>query len=184
MAIVRLSFRALATFSALVVLAGACSGGGGGLGGSATGDVASSEVSGARREVLEGFGSGTLVVEGVSGDTVSWPVMVAADRDSRRRGLMGVTDLDGWAGMVFVFDSDVTNGFWMKDTLIPLTVVYLDSEGHIVSATDMEPCPSGTACPVYPPDGPYRMALEVSRGDLDRLGIGRGSILRLEISQD
>ncbi len=180
---VSFSNRAVAALLAVVVVLGACSAGDGDRTGSPAGDTPSTETPDPTPWADGGFGSGTLVVTGSSGETSSWPVLVAADRESRRRGLMGVTDLGGWVGMVFVFETDVTNGFWMKDTLIPLTVVYLDSDGGVVSAVDMEPCPPGTACPVYSASGSYRMALEVPLGDLGRLGIEGDSTLSLVVSR-
>lgn len=184
MSFVRLPKRFAAVLLATAVLAGACSAGGGDSAGSAETETPDAEVGAIGLEVPEGFGSGTLTVRDSSGETLRWPVLVAADRESRRRGLMGVTDLGGWAGMAFVFDTDVTNSFWMKDTLIPLTVVYVNGDGAVVSTSDMEPCAPGTACPAYAPGGPYRMAFEAVQGDLDRLGIGTGALLSLETTTD
>jgi uncharacterized membrane protein (UPF0127 family) len=102
------------------------------------------------------------------------PCMLVARTDATRdRGLMGVTDpaLAGYAGMVFVFDTDATGTFWMKDTRIPLTVFFFNRRGLRVSADDMVPCPSdSTQCPLYPATAPYRWAIEVPAGR-DTLGL-------------
>ncbi len=88
---------------------------------------------------------------------------------------MAVTDpkLAGYAGMIFAFDGDVTGTFWMKDTLIPLSVIFLDDHGRRISSADMAPCPTSTAnCPLYPATAPYRWAIEVPLGQLAALGLG------------
>ena len=82
--------------------------------------------------------------------------------------------------MVFVWDQDTTGGFWMRDTIVPLSIAWFDAEGAFVSSTDMAPCPDDEPdCPIYEPAGPYRFALEVPQGDLDELGVGPGSRLAL-----
>ena len=71
------------------------------------------------------FGQSTLVVDGQH----EWPVMVADTPELRARGLMNVTDLGPWAGMVFLWEEPTDGGFWMKNTLIPLTVYWIDTQG-------------------------------------------------------
>lgn len=121
------------------------------------------------------------IVPGPDGEPVVICVLVADSAAQRARGLMEVTDLGGYDGMLFRFPADSEGGFWMKDTILPLSIAYLDAEGAVVSTADMEPCPPGTSCPSYPADGPYRMALEVAQGGLERLGLTRGSPARLEV---
>lgn len=83
----------------------------------------------------------------------------------RRRGLMEVTDLEGAAGMAFVFDAPSSGGFWMKDTLIPLDVAFYDTNGDFLDVDSMEPCPDGTVdCPVYGGATDYTLAIEVPAG--------------------
>ncbi len=108
-------------------------------------------------------------------------LMVASTDVQRQRGLMEVTGLGGYAGMVFVWDHDTEGAFWMYDTVTPLSIAWFDAEGTFVSSTDMEPCTSDDTgdCPMYPPEGEYRFALEVVQGDLDALGVGPGSRLAL-----
>ncbi len=121
-----------------------------------------------------GFTAVTLIVTRDDGSTEEWCVWVADDEAERGRGLMFVTDpgLGGKDGMVFVFPDDSRASFYMKNTLLPLSVAYIDGDGRVVSSTDMEPCPADTPnCPVYPPAGPYRLALEVPKGGLPGLGI-------------
>jgi uncharacterized membrane protein (UPF0127 family) len=105
--------------------------------------------------------------------------VLLADRDGLRgQGLMGVSDpsLDGIAGMLFVFDDDTTTGFWMKDTLIPLSIAFADQQGTVTFTADMDPCPAGTdPCPLTRPPEAYRLAIEVPQGRLSSLGLGVGA---------
>jgi uncharacterized membrane protein (UPF0127 family) len=132
--------------------------------------------------VPQGFGTVTLVVTRPDGTTEEWCVWLADTPTLRSRGLMGVTatDLGGAPAMVFRFDDDTTAGFWMRSTLLPLSVAWYSSDGALVSSTDMAPCPVGeTDCPVYDPAGAYRVAIEVPQGGLGAVGLVAGSMIEL-----
>lgn len=103
-----------------------------------------------------------------------------ADSDAERaRGLMQVEDLEGADGMVFVYDRPTNSAFWMKDTLLPLSIAYFDVDGRFVGAQDMEPCPPGTDCPVYPPPDEFLLAVEVPQGRLGDLSLASGHRIEL-----
>lgn len=109
-------------------------------------------------------------------------VLVADTSARRQHGLMEVPELPDGVGMLFVgYDRDRTGGFWMKDTLVPLTIAYLDADGTIVDLVDMEPC-EADPCPSYPPDAPYRSALEVRQGWFAEQGIDEGAVVRRQSS--
>jgi len=86
----------------------------------------------------------------------------------RTIGLMGVEDLGDLDGMLFYWRHEAHSGFWMKDTLIPLDIVWFDVDGAMVGRASMMPCVTET-CPRYEPDGDvdYRYAIEANPGDLD-----------------
>ena len=67
-------------------------------------------------------------------------------------------------GMLFVFPRNTSDGFWMKNTLVPLTVVFFDASGKRVRKLSMTPC-SADPCPVYYPRRTYRFALELPAAD-------------------
>lgn len=121
---------------------------------------------------LEGFETTTITVGGRE-----LTVAVAETPDQRSQGLMGVTDLGGLDGMLFVFQADSSGGFWMKNTVIPLDIVFFTADGGFVDALTMAPC-TEDPCPTYRPNGSYRYALEAPAGDLAfvtstaRLGVG------------
>ena len=67
-------------------------------------------------------------------------------------------------GMLFVFPRDTTGGFWMKNTLVPLRILFFDARGKRVRALRMTPCREDP-CRVYEPRRVYRFALELRATD-------------------
>ena len=128
---------------------------------------------------LEGFDHAVLVTRRADGVESQRPVLVAATDGQRRQGLMQVTDLGGYVGMAFVWDAPHSGSFWMRNTPMPLSIAFIDADGELVSTADMEPCEDSPDCPIYPPAGPYVLAVEVPQGDLASLGIEEGSIATL-----
>lgn len=121
---------------------------------------------------LEGFEELAISVDpGDGSGLLAWCLLAALDAQQRGRGLMEVTDLQGYSGMVFVYDEDVENGFYMRNTPTPLSIAWIAADGEVVTIKDMEPCDDRSDCPTYPSDGRYRYAIEVFQGDLDELGI-------------
>jgi len=77
--------------------------------------------------------------------------------------------------MLFVFPGQSTGGFWMKDTLVPLSIAYVNGD-RVVSVAEMVPCPPATsACPTYPAAGAYTSAVEAAGGFFTRHGVGPGT---------
>jgi uncharacterized membrane protein (UPF0127 family) len=103
--------------------------------------------------------------------------LLASKEAQRQRGLMNLRTLMGYEGMVFQFAQPTTTPFYMKDTLIPLSIVWFAPSGQFVSETEMLPCPSGTACPLYYPTHPYTLALEVPQGYLQVLRVSVGTTM-------
>lgn len=129
----------------------------------------------------EGFALEPAEVTLADGEVCQLCLWVADTSVQRRRGLMGVTDLGGADGMVFVYDGSASGRFWMRGTPMPLSIAFFAADGSFVSATDMEPCLTGpaAACRRYAAAGPYVAAIEVPQGRLAELGIGPGSRLVL-----
>jgi uncharacterized membrane protein (UPF0127 family) len=67
-------------------------------------------------------------------------------------------------GMLFVFPTDTTGGFWMKNTLVPLRIVFFNASGKRVRALRMTPCREDP-CRIYDPGRVYRFALELRATD-------------------
>lgn len=117
----------------------------------------------------------------VSSEVFERCVWVAATTDQRRQGLMNVVSLGAADGMLFVQDQPTSGSFWMKDTLIDLSIAYFDASGLFLEATDMAPCTSTNAadCRRYSTPSAYLFALEVDRGELADFGIGASSVVSL-----
>jgi len=99
---------------------------------------------------------------------------LAADDPSRMRGLMFRESLGPNQGMLFVFDETTTHCMWMKNTLIPLSVAFLDESARVINIAGMTPQSEEAHCATHP----ARYALEMTRGWFEERGIGRGAIIR------
>lgn len=85
---------------------------------------------------------------------------VVADQPSRMQGLMQRKQMEAHRGMLFVFPALDRHCMWMRNTLIPLSVAFLDEEGKILNIEDMEPRTENNHCAA----GPARYALEMNKG--------------------
>ncbi|MFS0777154.1 DUF192 domain-containing protein [Neobacillus sp. 3P2-tot-E-2] len=103
-------------------------------------------------------------------------VHVADTPKKRDKGLMFVENLPENEGMLFVFSAKTYGGFWMKNTLIPLSIAFLDSNGKILKILDMVPC-KGNFCPTYDPELYYHYAIEVNLGWYKRNQIKEGDFV-------
>lgn len=99
-------------------------------------------------------------------------VEIAADQDSRERGLMFRRELAPNAGMLFEFDQDQPVLMWMKNTYLPLDILFISAGGRVVNvARNAKPLSLDTIAS----DGLVRAALELNAGTADRLGIAPGA---------
>ena len=99
---------------------------------------------------------------------------VADNNSSRAQGLMRRTSLPPNGGMLFVFDEDAIHCMWMKNTLIPLSVAFIDARGAIINIADMQPHSEQSHCAARP----ARYALEMTQGWFAQRGIRAGAPLR------
>jgi uncharacterized membrane protein (UPF0127 family) len=103
-------------------------------------------------------------------------VEIADSREEQLRGLMGRTKLGSDEGMLFRFGAPQRIGFWMKDTLIPLSIAYMKrTDGHfeVVAIREMTPC-KADPCTIYTPGADYDAALEMNEGWFHGHGIDVG----------
>jgi uncharacterized membrane protein (UPF0127 family) len=96
-------------------------------------------------------------------DGVTFRPELALTVDQRSRGLMFRRKAPA-DGMLFVFPRATSGGFWMKNTLVPLKIVFYDSRGRAVRTMRMTPCREDP-CRVYDPGKQYRFALELRAKD-------------------
>lgn len=105
-------------------------------------------------------------------------VEVADDDAERARGLMFREELPADRGMLFLHEREEPQAYWMKNTKIPLDILYFDSQRRLVSQQrDVPPCSLGDGCPPYPSTGPARYVLELNAGQAARIGLQDGAEL-------
>ncbi|HUP48904.1 MAG TPA: DUF192 domain-containing protein [Thermoanaerobaculia bacterium] len=107
-------------------------------------------------------------------------VELATDPATRAQGLMFRDRLREHTGMLFFFPGTAVQSFWMKNTLIPLDIIWIDEQQRIVHLKhDVPPC-RADPCPSHDPGVPARYVLEVAAGVARQHGLGEGDILRFE----
>ncbi len=117
----------------------------------------------------------TLTIINSSDEKVPVRVEIADTNTEQQRGLMERTELAENAGMLFVFDREQRLSFFMKDTLIPLSVAFIDTEGYIVDIQDMQPLDLTQ----HRPPRPAKYALEVNQGFFEERDIQVGNKVEL-----
>lgn len=100
---------------------------------------------------------------------------VAASEAQREQGLMFRETMAGNAGMVFVFDAPGSQCMWMKNTLLPLSVAFIDADGKIVNIEDMQPQTLDSHCSTQLV--PVKYALEMNLGWFKQKHIKPGSVI-------
>ena len=105
----------------------------------------------------------------------TYTLEIAAKEEDRGRGLMFRDSMADDHGMIFVFTEDQPQKFWMKNTRIPLDIVFVESGGKIVSIRRMEAyVKKGT-----PSDKPAKYAIELNGGQADAAGMKTGDTLQI-----
>ena len=115
---------------------------------------------------------------GVGAERPELMVEIADSHAERQRGLMGRASLGADRGMVFLFDGPTDGGFWMKDTLIPLSIAFWAEDRRIVAILDMQPCRE-EPCEIYRPGVNYLGAVEANVGYFEEHGVEVGDPVEL-----
>lgn len=155
--------KSIAGLLMLMVLLGACAGG--------------DSAGGPQPSQSPTLRKGTAIIETDAG-AVMVEIEVADSPELQAKGLMHRESLDEDAGMLFLFFQETSTGFWMKDTLIPLSIAYFDRDGVILKILDMEPCEKDP-CPTYDPGVSFQGALEVNQGAFEEWGVEVGDRIRV-----
>jgi uncharacterized protein len=119
----------------------------------------------------------TLVIDASGGKKVEVRVEVADDMAEQAEGLMDRTTLRVNRGMLFVYPEERELSFWMKNTLIPLSIAFIDSERRIIDIQDMKPLDDEP--PSYVSAEPAQYALEVNQGFFEERGVKIGDRVEL-----
>lgn len=114
-----------------------------------------------------------LVVE-TSGGKRSFRIEIADDPIERQRGLMFRDEMDDTRGMLFVFEQTHEAGFWMKNTPMPLDLIFIGEDGLVRAVLPGEPFSEAAISPGVP----VRFVLEVKAGIAEKAGVGEGDRIR------
>lgn len=106
-------------------------------------------------------------------------VEIAADDASRERGLMWRDHMEPDHGMLFVFEHESPQAFWMKNTKIPLDMLFLDHTGKLVGLQERVPPCKADPCPVYPSGASALYVLELNGGVAHSLGLKLGDSVEI-----
>jgi len=100
--------------------------------------------------------------------------------EQQAQGLMYRESLPEKTGMLFLFDDKGVHRFWMKNTMIPLDMVWMDAEGRVLFVSaDTPPC-KADPCPSYGPESPAASVLEIAGGKASKEKVGVGSVLQFK----
>lgn len=110
-----------------------------------------------------------------------YQVEIADNDASRAQGLMFRDKMADGHGMLFIHDYEEPQAYWMKNTRIPLDILYFDTGRRLVTQQrDVPPCSAGDACPIYPSNAPARYVLELNAGQAAKLKLQDGSEIRFD----
>ncbi len=125
----------------------------------------------------------------IGGET--FELELAADDRTRRRGLAGRDQIDDHGGMLFVYRHAWRRSFWMKDCLVDMDVLFLDSRGRIVRVHEMKAEPPQKPdeprrvyerrLKLYGSSRPMQFAIELKAGSIDRLDLEPGPVIELDL---
>jgi uncharacterized membrane protein (UPF0127 family) len=127
-------------------------------------------AAGGKGKAQKGLEQRTLDFELAGGGRVSLEAEIAKTKTERETGLMFRTELPDGTGMLFVFEVDDVLSFWMKDTLVPLSIAFINYDGIILEIKDMHPRDLSSVHS----SRSVRYALEVPQGWFSRAGIKTG----------
>ena len=128
----------------------------------------------AEEDLADRFGRDTLIVVSSAQTCYFFDIYLALDYEQQRRGLMFVREMPERTGMLFVYERSDYRSMWMKNTFIPLDIVFARSDGTIANiAKDTEPQSLKSIRSVEP----VRFVLELNAGITDKLGIDENSRL-------
>ena len=118
------------------------------------------------------FGKDVLIMHSSKDACYALQIYVAQTRPQRARGLMNVRNLPDMTGMLFIYDQDAYLSMWMKNTFIPLDMLFIRSDGSVSSiAYNTEPQSLESVAALEP----VRYVLELNAGMADKLGLDKYS---------
>ncbi len=122
-----------------------------------------------------------IIIETPSGQQAVFSISIAQTQEQQKKGLMFVEEMPQDEGMIFLYPTPSITKFWMKNTLIPLDMLFFDNNNQLVhieySATPHDETPRG-------PDSPICSVVEINGGLADKMNIATGSKLISNLTQE
>jgi len=107
----------------------------------------------------------------------TYTLEIADTEPTRQTGLMNRDSMPANRGMLFVFEDEIPREFWMKNTRIPLDILFLDSAGKVVASKSMKPYDLNTT----PSNAPAKYAIELNQGAAESSGVAVGDQLNIPL---
>lgn len=126
----------------------------------------------------------TVEIYNMDNDSLIVRVDVADDNIERAQGLSGRSVLGDYDGMLFIMSTEGYHGFWMKDMLISLDFLFLDSKGFIVGMKENVPPCGSNVCNSFTSSVPFKYVIELNAGFIQKNGIDIGNSVVFNISSN
>ena len=108
-------------------------------------------------------------------------VEIADEYEEMKKGLMNRESMDQGKGILFVFENEGVYPFWMKNTIIPLDIIWMDGDGQVVFISrNTQPCESDP-CPDTNPGRKAKYVLEINAGISDQIGLVLGDKMDIRL---
>ena len=107
-------------------------------------------------------------------------IEVAADDPTREQGLMFRDRVPEGTGMLFLFTKSDEYPFWMKNTLVPLDMIWIDDQRRVVHVAENVPPCKADPCPSYPPHAAAKYVLELAGGQAAKHHVANGTTLKID----
>ncbi len=133
------------------------------------------------RANLAAIKTATVRLSNSTADTVTVTAEVADTESKRAQGLMNRSSLDNNSGMLFVYETEQQASFWMKDTLLPLDIVFIDANSNITNVS-ANTVPNNTSN-IYKSNAPVKYVLELNANRAAELNYSAGTKLDIKIVQ-
>ena len=124
-----------------------------------------------------------ITFENGNGDKIKILAEIADSSEERQTGLMYRKYLGQKKGMIFVFPAESNYSFWMKNTLIPLDMIFVDGDFEIVDIIENVPPCKNNPCPNYTPNGDALYVIEVNADFSEKYGINLGDKIEVQFGE-
>lgn len=112
--------------------------------------------------------------------THCFDVKIAKTKAEKRRGLSNREKLGENKGMLFIYPEERKLSFWMKDTLVPLDIIWINKKQKVIEIKhNAQPCKS-EPCPSFSPENKAQYVLEINGGEAEKLGLKPGDRLKFK----